>query len=450
MKKLRVLAMSLAIGGLGLAAPEAGFADAAGPALVHLGNGVVGALYEPPSSGPKAGIAVFAMHAEGDYLEFSACTELSKRGYRVLCANNSASKSGSNNDLNIDRALLDAKQGVAYLRKLPGVRKIVLLGHSGGGALLSAYQAIAEAGLKACQGPEKLLKCSDTLAGLPPADGLILLDANYGMSTMSLLSLDPAITDESTGQKLDPSLDLFNPANGFVAGATHYSVAFKQKFQTAVGERENRLIRTALERLEKIQSGKGLYGDDEPFVIPGAGYLGFNNKLFSEDPSLLAHTHKAWPLIHKDGSVTTEIVHSVRVPEGERSATPSLELGALKTTVRKFLSTYAVGVDSSFGYDAESIHGVRWTSSYTTPPGNVENVTVPLLTLGMTGHWEYLAAEIIYDHAKSADKSIAFVEGASHIVTVCGKCERTPGEFGDTVKTTYDFIDGWLSRAGRF
>src|SRR6202020_1962907 len=60
--------------------------------FVRLGNGVPGVLYEPATIGPKAGIGVFVMHAEGDYLQMSACTELSKRGYRVLCANNSTDK----------------------------------------------------------------------------------------------------------------------------------------------------------------------------------------------------------------------------------------------------------------------------------------------------------------------------------------------------------------------
>lgn len=56
--------------------------------FVRLGPGVPGVLYEPVTPGPKSAIAVFAMHSEVDYLEFSACTELSKRGYRVLCATN--------------------------------------------------------------------------------------------------------------------------------------------------------------------------------------------------------------------------------------------------------------------------------------------------------------------------------------------------------------------------
>lgn len=418
--------------------------------FVHLGNGVPGVLYEPVSPGPKSSIGVFVMHAESDYLQFSGCTELSRRGYRVLCANNSASKSGSNNDLDADRAFLDAKLGVAWLHKYPGIRKVVILGHSGGGALMSGYQSIAENGVKICQRPEKILKCPDTLADLPAGDGLILMDANYGMSGMTLLSLNPAIVDETTGQTIDPKLDLFNPHNGFDPKGSKYSDDFIHRFQAGVAKRENKLIKTALERLAAINAGKGRFSDDEPFVVPDSGYLGFNNKLFAQDTRLLAHTHNAWPLLHKDGSMTTQIVYSVRPPRNNRSAATTLDMGALKTTVRKFLSTYAIRVGSDFGYNADTIYGVDWLSSYTAPAGNVQSVTVPLLAMGMTGSWEYLNSELIYEHARSADKTIAFVQGASHVFSTCKECETTPGEFGDTMKTAFDYVDSWLSKPGRF
>lgn len=418
--------------------------------FVRLGSGVPGVLYEPVNTGPKSGIAVFVMHAESDYLQFSACTELSKRGYRVLCANNSASKSGNNNDVNADRVFLDAKLGIDWLRKQPGISKVVILGHSGGGALLSGYQSIAESGVKVCQSPEKLLKCPDTLAGLPAADGLMLVDANYGMSGMALFSLDPAVLDESTGLKRDPKLDLFNPQNGFDPKGSQYSEEFTRRFQTAVGKRQNQLIKNALDRLEKINAGQGRFNDDEPFVVPGSSYLGFNNKLFPQDIRLLSHTRKAWPLLHKDSVVTNEIVHSVRPPRGGASSTASMEQAALKTTVRKYLSTFAIRVNNDFAYGADFIRGVDWLSSYTAPIGNVQSIRVPLLTMGMTGSYEYLAAELIYEHAASTDKSIAFVEGATHVFNTCTQCEKTPGQFGDTMQTTYDYIDSWLSKPGRF
>jgi pimeloyl-ACP methyl ester carboxylesterase len=416
--------------------------------FVGLGRGVPGLLYEPVTPDPKSQIGVFVMHSGGDYLRHSACTELSKRGYRVLCANNSTAKSGFTDDGNIEKMLTDAKLAVAYLRKVPGVRKVVLLGHSGGGALMSAYQNVAENGLKACQGPEKLIKCSDNLAGLPPADGVMLVDSNWGLSTMMLFSLDPAVVENS--QALNPELDLFNPKNGFDPKGSKYGDPFIRKFQSAVGKRNNQLIKNALDRLEAIKAGKGPFNDNEAFIIQGGSFRGYNNRLFSQDVNLMSHTRKAWPLLKADGTAVTQVVPTVRVPENPTSNSASLERGGLITTVRDFLNTFAIRVTDDFGYNEDTVRGIDWTSSLSAPPGNVEGITAPLLIMGMTGHWEYLAAETIHEHAKSADKTLAFVEGATHGYTTCTRCEKTPGQFGDTVKTTYDYIDSWLSKQGRF
>jgi hypothetical protein len=418
--------------------------------FAYLGNGVPGVLYEPVNPGEKAKIAVFVMHAEGDYLRFSACTELSKRGYTVLCANNSTPKGMASLDLNLDTILLDASKGVAWLRKQPNIKTVVLWGHSGGGAMMAAYQDIAQNGLKACQGPEKIYKCSDRLAHLPPADGVILADANYGLSTMMLLSIDPAVTNESNGHSINEDLNLFNPKNGFnPKGLSDYSPEFIQKFQSAVGNRNNEIVKHALDRLALINAGKGDYSDDELFTVPGAILLGFNNKLFSQDNKLLSHTTKAWPLIHADGSITTEIVHSVRPPEAGRPMTDSLG-GAVRGTVKTFLTTFAIRTTADYGFDEDSIRGVDWNSSYSNPIGDAPGITVPLLSMGMTGHWEYLAAEKIHEAAGSKDKTLAFVEGATHMYSTCKQCEKTPGQYGDTIKTLYDYSDGWLSKPGRF
>jgi hypothetical protein len=419
-------------------------------AFVRLGQGVPGVLYEPVNPGEKAQIGVYVMHSGADYLAMSACTELSMRGYRVLCANNTTSKAGTSDDGSMDRMLLDAKLGVAWLRKYSAVKKVVLWGHSGGGVLMSSYQNIAENGVKACQGPEKIVKCSDKLAGLPAADGVMLIDSNWGLPEMMLFSLDPAVTSEEDGMNLNPELDLFNPQNGFNPAGSHYSKEFIQKFQTAEGKRNDRLIKRALDRLTMIEAGKGHYADDEPFVVPGGGYRGSDNRLFTQDVHLMSHTRKAWPLIHPDGSIETKVVQTVRVPENLTSYTNSYVGGALKTSVRSFLDTFGIRTTDDFGYNEDSVHGIVWNSSYASPEGNVEGITVPMLVMGMTGHWEYLAAETIYENAKSTDKSLAFVEGATHGYTTCKKCEKTPGEFGDTTRTTYDYADKWLSKPGRF
>ena len=415
--------------------------------FVHLGNGEPGVLYEPKDPGPKAQVAILAMHTANDFLNHSACFELSKRGYRVLCVNDSNSKSGEFNDGILDKVILQAKAAVVYLRKYPGVKKVVLWGHSGGATLMTAYEAIAENGVKFCQDDAKIAKCPNSLANLPPADGVILGDANWGLSLITLLGIDPAVISNDNGMKLNPDLDMFNPANGFNPAGSHYSDAFLQKFQTAQGKRNNSLVKLALERSAAIKAGQGMYSDNEPFFIAGAFYG--ENKLYPTDMHLFSHTEKPWPLLHPDGSITTEIVHSVRVPTVKESPTRTYR-AILKTTVNSYLSTYAVRVTDDYGYDETTLHGIEWNSSWSNNPGNADGITIPFLTMGMTGSFEAASAETIHNHLKSADKTLVYVEGATHGYETCKRCEKTPGQYGDTVKTIYDYADGWLSKSGRF
>jgi hypothetical protein len=423
--------------------------------FVPLATGVPGLLLEPVTPGPMAEIGIVALHMRADYLTPSSsnpCPELAKRGYRALCANTSTSKSGFIADDDEDKMLLSIKLAVAYMRSYPGVKKVVLYGHSGGGALMSAYQNIAENGVKACQGQEKILKCPDTLVGLPPADGVVLIDSTFGEGGMSMFHLDPSITDEEKGKSINPDLDMYSPKNGFDPKGSTYSDAFKTRYFGNGRDRMNRLIAKAQERLAKINAGEGNFSDDEPFVIPGYSTPG--NKLFTTDRSLWAHTRNPWPLLHPDGTVTTEIVYSVRVPRGTESPSTSLSHGAMTTSARRFLSTLAIRPTENFGYDASGIHGIDWNSEYENTVNGVEGVTVPLLQMGMTGSYEYFAAETIREHAKSADKTLAYVEGAVHTFTPCKECAVAKGlpenYYGDTVKRLFDYIGVWLAKPGRF
>jgi hypothetical protein len=422
--------------------------------FVHLGgteSGEVGALYEPTGGGKKSRVAVFVMHAVDDYSTFSAGRELASRGYRVLCLNNFTDKSHVWDNGMLDEVLLQLKDGVNHLRGLSGVRKIVLLGHSGGATIMTAYQALAESGTDWARTSGMIHQAPTTLVGLPPADGVILADANWGNSAMTLFSVDPALTDETSGVKLDASLDMFNPANGFVATGSTYSDSFISAFLAAEAKRYNTLVERAQDRLAAIESGKGDYADDEPFMVPGAAQFIGNNRLYSQDVRLISRTRRAHLLLKPGGRTAVQVVKTVRVPENTENLSNSFVSGALKTTVRNFLSSFAARVDAdAFRYDEDSVTGIDWNSTYSSNPGNVEHISAPLLTMGMTGHWEMLAAETIHDHSAAKDRSIAFVEGASHTYDTCTACETTPGEFGDTLKTTYDHMDKWLGASGRF
>jgi len=406
-----------------------------------------GMLYEPLVPEEQSRIGILIMHSDEDYLSFLSGPEFAKRGFRVLCTN-VMSKEGiiySQPD-----KMLNVLEAVKYLKRQPGVEKVVLLGHSGGGTLMSAYQCVAENGADFLQGSEKIVPYPDQKEDLVPADGIMLLDTNWGNAAMQLFSLDPAVTDEESGMNLDPALDVYSPANGFSPEGATYSPEFIRKFQNALSERNNRLIDQALERLYLLEHGKGNFSDDEPFVIPGAEQGFMNNKLYAQDPRLMSHTKEPHLLLHGDGTQTTEIIRSIRTAENPQSFTHSLWQGARILSVRSFLSSYAVRTTPEFGYDEQEVWGIDWKSSYACPPGNMTGIHVPTLVMGMTAGWEFMASETIYNCSASEDKTIAFVEGATHKFEPAIRLEKSPGQYGDTVKTLHDFAAQWLLSKDRF
>jgi hypothetical protein len=112
--------------------------------------------------------------------------------------------------------------------------------------------------------------------------------------------------------------------------------------------------------------------------------------------------------------------------------------------VRDFLSDSAVRTGPNFAITADDMIDVDWRSAMTSTPANAEGITVPSLVLTMGCHYLVVPGEIIYDHLAAKDKTYATVEGAVHVFTPCG------AQYGDTVKRTFDFVDGWLSKPGRF
>lgn len=169
-----------------------------------------------------------------------------------------------------------------------------------------------------------------------------------------------------------------------------------------------------------------------------------------QDLSYLHHTTYPWKLLHKNGSYTTQIIPSVRTATTVSSLANSYLNGGLKTTIKRFLATFAVTTTEDFGYQADGVTGIVWNSSQLVPIAAVKGIHVPLLTMGNTGHYEFMNIEKTHLAAVSNDTDIAFVEGAQHTINTCTECEAYADEFGDTVKTTFDYVDQWLSKPGRF
>ena len=394
-------------------------------------------VYQPSEISEKTGIGIVVMHSDEDYMGFLPNPELSKRGYTIIATVPTQGKV-------ISEKLLNIKSCVEYLRNQPGIQQVILLGHSGGATVMTAYQLVAEKGKAAFDG--KLYNdWNEKLADLPKADGLMLLDANFGNSLMTLLSLDANISKQDEGFIDTCRFNQKDPANGYVAGGNSiYKDSFVASYNQAQRNRLQVLMAMAKERLAEIESGKGHFADDEPFVVAGAAQMRFYNKLFPQDLSLLAHTKKAWPVIKADGSIKKEVVKSVRAPFGMIGSSERMA-ASLNTTVRGFLSTCAIRTDENFRVNADGLQGVHWNSNINSPIGNVEGISVPSLFMGMTGSYEYLAAEEIYNHSAASDKTIAFVEGASHNFTPDKDAERyNKTSYGDTVKKLFDYVDRWL------
>lgn len=409
--------------------------------FVQLGDGMNfqrGMLYEPVSPTENSKIGVVIVHADADYSTWNICGELAKRGFRTL------GSSVSDRASTLDAKLLDIKRCVEFFRAYPGVEKVILMGHSGGATVMTAYQRAAENSISSMQGDDMLFKLS-LKEELPPADGVMCLDANWGNGAMTLFSIDPAIESDDNGIRQNPEYNYFTKESGYAGNDTCYTEEFRKKYFKAQAKRNNEIVKKALSRLEALQNHEGCFIDDEPFIIAGANQIHPCNRLFPQDPNLLSHTKGEYDLLHADGTITHEVIRSIRNSHVDHSPSALYGLGAVIGTVKTYMTEHAVLATEDYSLGEDGATGIDWDHTYNCPPGNVKFISAPLLCMGMTGSYEYLAAEAIYLNASSKDKSIAFVEGATHNFDANKEMEAFHGQFGDTEKLLFDHVAKWMS-----
>ena len=406
----------------------------------------MGAIYFPDEElHPGPHIAIVNMHRTENRLAHISMTEMASRGFVILgmnprCQNNESKCSPWENNA------LDVKQGVDYVRNIPGIEKVILMGGSGGGPTMSFYQAVAENGIEFCQQEQKLTKCPDELANLPRADGIVFRDAHLGNGVNALRSLNPAVINDAEVMatnalpKIDASLDPFNPDNGFnTTGASSYSEEFREKYFRAQSARMNRLIDIATSRMTQIEAGTYRYPDDDAFIIP----LSDNSRLMRLDPSIDHATEEPRKLIKNDGSIEDCcIVESVRPVSSSPGENASFGEGARMLTLRSFLSTRAIR-------SSHAMTEIDYCSSNNSTICNVQHIEVPVLVTGMGGHYFVRNTEITYELAASEDKDYAVIEGAVHGITPCPKCmppgEEYDGRYDNSVKNYFDYVASWIN-----
>jgi hypothetical protein len=412
------------------------------PAYVPLGGNATGALYTP-SSGVYSHVGIIAGHPTANSL--GCGTAWAASGFMALCMNTRY----FNNEAAIrwETIILDVRAAVNFLKSQPGITKIVLVGASGGGALMSFYQDVAENGPSVCQGPTKLVECGNNLAGLPPADGLILNDSIPGYGVNAIRSINGAVTNDhamlnnNRPPRINPNLDPFDPKNGYnPKGSSNYSADFQNRYFKAQADRMNILIDEALARLREIEASDNPT-DDAPFIVP----RGDNARLSELDLSIHHGTVSPRKLLKNDGTVQDCcIVESVRVPQPDDAANnASYSNGTLNLTVRSFLSLRSIRAWNSMdGLDIDSVNNVT--------ADHLRRITVPLLIVTSGGHYFVRDNEIHYEIAKSADKEFIVTEGAAHTGPPCVPCEQFPGQYANSAINQMNYMVNWLNQPGRF
>jgi hypothetical protein len=409
-----------------------------------------GAIYFPdPVQFPNPHIGLINMHRTDNRMSHISMKEMASRGFVILGMN---PRCENNESLCIpwENNALDLKQGIEYMRKLPGITKIVLLGGSGGGPTMSFYQAVAENGASFCQQAQKLSRCDHNMAGslegLPPADGIVIRDTHLGNGANALMSLNPAIINDeeimarNAMPKIDPALDPFNPANGYNQnGPSTYSAEFRDKYFRAQSARMNRLIDIAVARLKQIDSGSYIYPDDAPFIIPGAD----DYRLMRIDLGIDHSTAQPRKLIKNDGTIEDCcVVESVRPVSSDPEMHEPFWAGTRMLSVRSFLSVRAIR-------STHAMDEIDYCSSNNSTVCNVRSISVPLLVTAMGGHYFIAHNEFIYEQAASKDKDFVVLEGAVHGITPCTECmpaeyDGYDGRYDNSVVNYYDFVAKWI------
>jgi hypothetical protein len=337
---------------------------------------------------------------------------------------------------------LDVKAAMEYARSQPGITKVVLLGHSGGSPLMSLYQAIAENGVGFCQDPKRMVKCANNVGGLKPADGLVFPDAHPGNPAQALRGINPSLVIDAGKVRVIPELDPFDPKNGYNPnGPSHYSKEFQTRYYAAQSKVMNEQIARVLAAQKRMKNGDYVFPDNDIVLVPFSDQDG-SAGLMLMDPSIPEFMSTARPekLLKNDGTIATQVVHSVAVPElGQAKANRLFNAGVKVLTFTSYLSANATR-------STNSLDGIEHCATNISTICNIQSIKAPIMIAAMGG-WRFIRdQELMYDLSPSTDKDYIVVEGAVHGYTPCKACETTPGQYSNTVKNLFDYVRDWANK----
>jgi pimeloyl-ACP methyl ester carboxylesterase len=261
-----------------------------------------------------------------------------------------------------------------------------------------------------------------------------------------LLRYDGSVINEETAER-DPNLDIYNPANGYVPGFgadSIYTPEFLVSYYAAQCARMNAKIDAAQARLAAIQAGGERFTDNDWFIVPAIraypAYTDFDVNRATDAAFL------------KLPSGDTEVVVRQSITLGPFRAPQNRSTGGARVhTLTGFLALRAIRCGNThpeshatMPFNPEGVtpetSGIDWDSTNNTAVGNLIHVSVPtLIVQGMADTSIYpRSAELIYNAAAATDKTLIFIEGATHSFTTAGGFDI------DVPAVTVQALTDWL------
>lgn len=197
---------------------------------------------------------MIATHYQIDFSEHYLADFMAARGIGFLGWNTRFR--GFESSFLLDHALVDIGVGVRWLREVAGVKTVVLLGNSGGGSLMAAYQSQA---VTPNVTPLPGMRPAAGLTDLLPADGYVASAAHLGRPDVLTAWMDGAVVDENDALASDLDLDLFAERNG-----PPYSPEFIARYRAAQVARNHAITDWAEAELKRIRAA-GF--SDRPFTV---------------------------------------------------------------------------------------------------------------------------------------------------------------------------------------
>lgn len=217
--------------------------SAPSPTMGRAGHGSMpcqGLFHRPAGAAPTT--AFIAAHYNVDFAEHYLAAPLAERGFGFLGWN--TRYRGNEPFFLLEHALVDIAVGVRWLRDVAGVDTVVILGNSGGGSLMGAYQSQATSpNITASRGGE----LPDAVFDLPAADLYVSLNAHPGRPDVLTNWMDPSVADETDPLSTDPALDMFDPRHG-----PPYNAEFVDRYRAAQRARNERITDWAIAELDRL------------------------------------------------------------------------------------------------------------------------------------------------------------------------------------------------------